>query len=69
MKKLWLVVLVGVFSLGTTSVFAQAKPETPQEKMMRLEVENASLRAQVISLQKVQSQSQGNTSQTASTKH
>ena len=28
MKKLLSVVLVGVFSLGATSVFAQTKPET-----------------------------------------
>lgn len=61
MKKLLLVVLAGVFSLGATSVFAQTKPETLQEKIVRLEIENASLRAQIISLTNAQSQAQEKT--------
>ena len=67
MKKLLSVVLVGVFSLGATSVFAQTKPETIQEKLVRLEIENAALRAQVISLTNAQAQPQANASQTALT--
>ena len=40
MKKLVIAVLVGTFCLGTTNTFAQTKKETPQEKIMRLEIEN-----------------------------
>ena len=40
MKKLVIAVFVGTFCLGTTNVFAQTKQETPQEKIMRLEIEN-----------------------------
>ena len=40
MKKLVIAVLVGTFCLGTTNTFAQTKQETPQEKIMRLEIEN-----------------------------
>ena len=66
MKKL-LAVLVGVFCLGATSVFAQTRPETTQEKIVRLEVENASLKAQVVSLTNAQSQPQNNAPQAALT--
>ena len=40
MKKLLLAVFVGIFCLSTTNVLAQTKQETPQEKIMRLEIEN-----------------------------
>lgn len=54
MKKLSLVVLAGVFCLSVTNVFAQTntqtRPETDQEKIIRLETENAALRSQLMSL-------------------
>lgn len=40
MKKITISILVGTFCLGTTNTFAQTKQETPQEKIMRLEIEN-----------------------------
>ena len=40
MKKITIAILVGTFCLGTTNTFAQTKQETPQEKIMRLEIEN-----------------------------
>ena len=50
MRKLMLAVLVGVFCLGTTNTFAQTKQETPQEKILRLEVENRVLSERVTAL-------------------
>lgn len=40
MKKLLLAVFVGTFCLSTTHIYAQNKQETPQEQIMRLEIEN-----------------------------
>ncbi|MBP5403964.1 MAG: hypothetical protein J6Y17_02615 [Elusimicrobiaceae bacterium] len=50
MKKLALAVLVGIFCLGATGAFAQAKKETAQEKILRLEVENRVLNERVTAL-------------------
>lgn len=72
MNKMLVAALVGVFCLGATNVFAQTqtqtKPETDQEKIIRLEVENAALRAQLVSLtqnqaQPASTQVQGNAAQ------
>lgn len=40
MKKLITYTLVGLFCLSTTTGFSQTQKETPQEKILRLEVEN-----------------------------
>lgn len=68
MKKLLLAVLVGVFGLGMTNVFAQTaiqtRPETDQEKIIRLTAENAALKNALVN---AQSQAQGNAPQAAST--
>ncbi|MBR2081548.1 MAG: hypothetical protein IJ876_00805 [Elusimicrobiaceae bacterium] len=47
MKKLMIAVLTGMLSLTATTSFAQTKKETPQEKILRLEIENRVLREEV----------------------
>ena len=50
MKKYLLPILTTALCLTTTSAFAQAKKETTQEKMIRLEVENKVLNERVTAL-------------------
>ncbi len=50
MKKLMMCTLIGLFCFSTMTSFAQTKKETPQEKILRLEVENKVLREQVQNL-------------------